>query len=77
MDHLVAWVEEYLVLVHGETRALHYIQEIDRRYCLFSLSFQYKVNARAAFLQYHLSLVSDAFQMVVISHNGQVMIRRR
>jgi hypothetical protein len=31
-DHLVTWVEEYLIHTHGESRALHYIQEIDRQY---------------------------------------------
>ncbi|KAI0289302.1 hypothetical protein BC826DRAFT_1092819 [Russula brevipes] len=30
-DHLVPWVEEYLITTHGKARALHYIQEIDRR----------------------------------------------
>ncbi|KIL57451.1 hypothetical protein M378DRAFT_188432 [Amanita muscaria Koide BX008] len=30
-DHLVTWVEEYLIVKHGQTNALHYIQEIDRR----------------------------------------------
>ncbi|KAJ7939434.1 hypothetical protein B0H13DRAFT_2648517 [Mycena leptocephala] len=30
-DHLVTWVNEYLVLEHGEARALEIIQDIDRR----------------------------------------------
>ncbi|KAJ6630400.1 hypothetical protein B0H10DRAFT_2160321 [Mycena sp. CBHHK59/15] len=30
-DHLVAWVNEYLFLEHGEARALEIIQDIDRR----------------------------------------------
>jgi hypothetical protein len=30
-DHLVAWVNEYLILEHGEVRALEIIQDIDRR----------------------------------------------
>ncbi|KAF8191847.1 hypothetical protein K438DRAFT_1970227 [Mycena galopus ATCC 62051] len=30
-DHLVTWVNEYLVLHHGEKRALEIIQDIDRR----------------------------------------------
>ncbi|KAJ7219449.1 hypothetical protein GGX14DRAFT_533211 [Mycena pura] len=30
-DHLVTWVNEYLVLQHGEKRALEIIQDIDRR----------------------------------------------
>ncbi len=30
-DHLVIWVEEYLVLMHGKTHALWIIQDIDRR----------------------------------------------
>ncbi len=34
-DHLVIWVEEYLVLMHGKTHALWIIQDIDRR-CVWS-----------------------------------------
>ncbi|KAJ7874543.1 hypothetical protein B0H14DRAFT_3083419 [Mycena olivaceomarginata] len=30
-DHLVSWVNEYLVLEHGEKRAFEIIQDIDRR----------------------------------------------
>ena len=31
-DHLVSWVEEYLVLVHGKTGAADIMADIDRRY---------------------------------------------
>jgi hypothetical protein len=34
-DHLVTWVEEYLVLTHGKTHALRIIQDIDRRCASF------------------------------------------
>lgn len=30
-DHLVAWVEEYLVIVHGKTAANKILSDIDRR----------------------------------------------
>ncbi|KAJ7771418.1 hypothetical protein DFH07DRAFT_866418 [Mycena maculata] len=30
-DHIVSWVNEYLVIEHGEKRALEIIQDIDRR----------------------------------------------
>lgn len=30
-DHLVAWVEEYLVLTHGKAGAKRYMADIDRR----------------------------------------------
>jgi hypothetical protein len=33
-DHLVTWVEEYLVLTHGPTRANAIMDDIDRR-CVF------------------------------------------
>lgn len=33
-DHLVTWVEEYLVLTHGQTRANAILADIDRR-CVF------------------------------------------
>ncbi|KAJ7195095.1 hypothetical protein GGX14DRAFT_321206, partial [Mycena pura] len=29
-DHIVTWINEYLVLEHGEKRALEIIQDIDR-----------------------------------------------
>ena len=29
-DHLVTWVEEYLILVHGKTRAAVILDDIDR-----------------------------------------------
>jgi hypothetical protein len=31
-DHIVAWVNEYLYIVHGEARANEIIDDIDRRY---------------------------------------------
>jgi Plavaka transposase len=33
-DHLVTWVNEYLIEEHGEARGLDIIQDIDRRYVL-------------------------------------------
>ena len=33
-DHLVSWVEEYLVITYGKTRAETIIADIDRRYVL-------------------------------------------
>jgi hypothetical protein len=35
-DHLMTWVEEYLVLVHGPTRANVVLDDIDR-WCVFHL----------------------------------------
>jgi hypothetical protein len=35
-DHLMTWVEEYLVLVHGPTRANVVLDDIDRQ-CVFHL----------------------------------------
>jgi hypothetical protein len=34
-DHLVTWVEEYLVLTHRKTHALWIIQDIDQRCASF------------------------------------------
>jgi hypothetical protein len=31
-DHLVTWVEEYLVLIHGKTKANHILDDIDHQY---------------------------------------------
>ena len=30
-DHLVTWVEEYLILIHGKTCAAVILDDIDRR----------------------------------------------
>ena len=30
-DHLVDWVEKYLILVHGKSAALKILDDIDRR----------------------------------------------
>ena len=37
-DHLVSWVEEYLVLEHGKTKAATIMADIDRRSDFFGLS---------------------------------------
>ena len=31
-DHLVDWVERYLIIAYGKTRAAAYLDDIDRRY---------------------------------------------
>jgi hypothetical protein len=36
-DHLVQWVESYLVLTHGRKLADEILDDIDRRYVLFSI----------------------------------------
>lgn len=36
-DHLVSWVEEYLVIVHGKTRTDAIMDDIDRRCDFFPL----------------------------------------
>jgi hypothetical protein len=34
-DHLVQWVEEYLLITHGKKRAEEILDDIDRRYVNF------------------------------------------
>jgi hypothetical protein len=36
-DHLVEWVNEYLLITHGEARAQEIIQDIDRRLVDFGM----------------------------------------
>ena len=36
-DHLVTWVEEYLVLKHGRKRANEILDDIDRRLVIYVL----------------------------------------
>ena len=50
-DHLVAWVNEYLHITHGEKRALEIITDIDHRYVFFQdidrllLTFKFSISA--------------------------------
>lgn len=37
-DHLLAWVEEYLVLKHGRGKASRVLDDIDHRYVPISVS---------------------------------------
>ena len=37
-DHLVTWVEEYLVLKHGRKRADEILDDIDRRLVIYVLA---------------------------------------
>lgn len=38
-DHLVQWVEDYLILVHGEARAARHMSDIDRRSTLLFILY--------------------------------------
>jgi hypothetical protein len=44
-DHLVSWVEDYLVLVHGKTGAKKYMADIDRRCVAYSTHFSLLCNS--------------------------------
>jgi hypothetical protein len=37
-DHLVSWVEDYLVLTHGRARADEILDDIDKRYAAFCIT---------------------------------------
>jgi hypothetical protein len=39
-DHLVQWVEDYLILTHGKSRANEILGDIDRQY-VFNLAVVY------------------------------------
>jgi hypothetical protein len=74
-DHLVDWVGEYLVIVHGETRAAAIMADIDRRWVLYLIWLYQNTNQRnATALQlFHHFLDYADFLKVVDSNNGQVM----
>jgi hypothetical protein len=97
-DHIVMWVNEYLMDVLGDARGLEIIADIDHRYVNFAssscLSRRLGHRTCATFTKHasksHPVLIYssayrqflhfrgyDAFQMVVIFNNGQVMIQRR
>jgi len=39
-DHLVAWVEKYLIMAHGQTRADIILDDIDRRYVKHDIDYE-------------------------------------
>lgn len=34
-DHLVSWVEKYLILIHGQAQTNRIMDDIDRRYAVY------------------------------------------
>jgi hypothetical protein len=76
-DHLVTWVNEYLIQEHGEARGLEIIQDIDRRYVFIPLPC---VNVILTFFLVYLLfphfLDYDAFQMAAILRSGLEMTQK-
>ena len=78
-DHLVTWVNEYLVEEYGAVRGLEIIDDIDWWYGIswFSSAFllNYQLSIIVSLLFQH-SQGCDDFQMGMISSNGRGMIQR-
>jgi len=39
-DHLVAWVEKYLMVTHGQAQADIILDDIDRRYVKYNIDYE-------------------------------------
>lgn len=74
-DHLVQWVEEYLIRVHGDTMAKKYMADIDRRYVLLILLGPHLIFATESLSPLHF-LGSVVSSKVVALNNGRGMIQR-
>ena len=75
-DHLVQWVEDYLVIVHGRKRADEILDDIDRRYIVAVTIFTILMFSITGFPLPLPLPVSDGFLMAAISSSGLVMIQR-
>lgn len=76
-DHIVTWVNEYLVLVHGESAAKEVIDDIDRRCVVMAYHFEFIIDHLViAYLLFHHFLAFVDSLRVVTSTNGQETIRK-
>ncbi len=72
-DHLVTWVEEYLVLIHGRVGAAAIMADIDRRYVhVFIICVLLFTSDIVALQQYRISLGCVDSPKADISSNGPV-----
>ena len=74
-DHLVDWVERYLIRIHGPAEAKKILDEINRRYvCHFIIdTITYTLIESQLLLR---SLACDVFPKAGILNNGLAMIRK-
>ena len=76
-DHYVTWVNEYLLLVHGETQALGIMQDIDRQYETETVDIKLYLTLDLEFLQFQHTPDCVTFLMGGTFPSGLVMIQRR
>ena len=69
------WVNEYLLEVHGETRGLEIIADIDHRYVLFLALFS-ELTCSSVYQRFLRILGYDDSQMVATLLNGLATIRK-
>lgn len=72
-DHLVDWVEKYLVLTHGRTEADRILDDIDHRYESNILLLTYWLNSHSGLRPLPHFLVCAAFRKDAASSNGRGM----
>jgi hypothetical protein len=75
-DHLVTWINEYLIQEHGIARGSEIIDDIDRRYVSFIWRSIYSNWYVGSLLSLHSQACGD-FQMDVISSSGPETTQKR
>ena len=74
-DHIVTWVNEYLVLVHGKSTAKEVIDDIDHQCVVMAHHSDFITDhVVIAYLLFHHFLASTNSLRVMTFTNGQVMI---
>ena len=74
-DHLVDWVEKYLIRIHGKTKAKKILDEIDHRYvCHFMIDTITYTLLESQPLPH--SLACDIFPKASILNSGLAMIQK-
>jgi hypothetical protein len=74
-DHLVAWIEDYLVHIHGRAHANAILADIDRRYVLSHMSCLRSKTSVGLPLWHLFQNFADSLKAVA-SSNGREMIPR-
>ena len=76
-DHLLAWVHDYLYVMHSKSRADEILDDIDRQSIMYQIKPKEKLNIGFEELQLlHHFQVFIAFPKGAVSSSGQEMTQR-
>ena len=76
-DHIVDWIEKYIVSTHQKAQAVKILADIDRQCGIFSSCKNFvRYLSATGLLQFHHSLGYVTFTKAAASSNGQGTIQR-